>query len=81
MAEPFSQEVDTGEDCVVITEGCEATIGLFEQCIEANTAASLAVIDLLDCSTATLNGDPLANVNEPASCDQLNTECPELFGN
>jgi hypothetical protein len=81
MGEPFVQEVDSGVDCVLVTAGCEATIGLLEDCIDGQIANAFAAVELLDCSTATIDGDPFANEQEPAACVQLDTECPELFGN
>lgn len=81
MAEPFTQEVDPGTDCGLDFTGCEATVGVFEACIEAQIAQSLETIDLLSCSTATLGADPLENQMEPSACIELNAACPNLFGN
>ncbi len=81
MAMPFDQPVITSEGCIVTTQGCDATVGLFEACIEGQVARNVSVIERLDCSKVTLDGNALVYDEQPASCTQLTTECPELLGN
>jgi len=54
---------------------------LVEDCLEAQLGGIKTVVNTFTCADMTLESDPSSDFSSaPASCDQVEAECPDFFG-